>query len=98
MTLEPGDSTLEIESMPTRVDAKRARTRLVSGSVILRLEFVPAKSRRKPRLIAFTDRDQPGLLAAAFKPRGGRVPADLGRLGDCYIAARRRGECRLGGC
>jgi hypothetical protein len=92
MTRNTGDSTHETSSLPTASDAKRARTRLVSGSVTLRLEFVPAKWRTKPRMIAFTDRYQPGLLAAAFKPRGGRVPADLGRLGDCYVVARRLGE------
>ena len=98
MTRKAGDSTLETSSLPTSSDAKRARTRLVSGSVTVRLEFAPAKSRTKPRVIAFTDRDQPGLLAAAFKPRGGRVTAALGRLGDCYVVARRLGERRRGGC
>gem|GEM_PF-6700538 len=108
MTLQAGNSTLWADAAcvglrrvhtPTLLDATRVWIRLVSGSVTLRFEFLPTKSRQKPRLSAFTDRTRPGLLAAAFKPRAGRVLADLGRLGDCNVVARPpMGERRIGGC
>jgi len=80
-------------------DAKLAYSRLVSASATLRFEFLRGKSGRKAFLIAFTDRCQPGLLAAAFKPRDGRVIAGFGRLGESYVAARPPlGERRLGDC
>lgn len=71
-------------------DAKLAQTRLVSGSVTLRFVFFADKSPKNPRLFAFTDRCQPGLVAAAFKPPRRGAFAGFGRLGESYVAARPR--------
>jgi hypothetical protein len=57
----------------------------VSGSASSRFEFSPDKSGKKALVIGFTDRYQPGLLAAAFKPRNSRALATFGSLDESYV-------------
>jgi hypothetical protein len=103
LTLEAGSAALRAARVAAlnanQRDARLAWSRLVSGSVTLRFEFLLEKTAKNPHSIAFTERQRPGLLAAAFEPRSRRVTAGIVRLGESYVAARRPlGERRLGGC